>query len=72
MAVAKLVHVTRELLAKGQRCSILSMSSTNLDNIVEFGSLGIERVSKSFKLGQESLVNLENGSDMHDRGEYII
>ena len=66
------MHVTRELLAEGQGRGILSMSSTNLDNIVEFGSLGIERVSKSFKLGQKSLINLENGSDMHNRGEHII
>lgn len=72
VAIAQLVHVTGELLAEGQGCSILSMSPTNLNNIVEFSPLGIERVSQSIKLGQESLVNLENGGDMHNRGEYII
>ena len=72
VAVAQLVHVTRKLLAEGQGRGILSMSPTDLYNIVEFSPLGIKRVSKSFKLGQKSLVDFENGGDMHDRGEDII
>jgi len=45
VAIAELVNVTRELLTKSQRSGILSVSSSNLDDIIEFSALGIKNIS---------------------------
>ena len=72
VTVLELMDVAGEFLTKGQRSSILSVSSSNLDDIIEVGSLGIQLFDKSRKLGEETLVDFEDSSDMHDRREGIV
>ena len=46
LAIFQLVHITREFLAQGERRCILSVSSTNLHDVVEFGALSIKGCSQ--------------------------
>ena len=72
LAIAKLVHISRELLTEGQRCGILGVGATNLHNVVELGALGVQDFGECGKLGEQALVDLEHGSDVHDRWERVI
>ena len=47
------------------------MSSTDLDDRLEFSSLGLEGVVELVKSGQESVVDLDNSRDVHGGGEAV-
>lgn len=66
MAIAKLVHVARELLSKSERSGVLGVGATNLDDVVEFSALSVKNFNQACEFGQETLIDLKDGSDMHD------
>ena len=72
LAVSQLVHVARELLAEGERSGILGVSATDLHDVVELSTLGVESICEGSQLGEQALIDLENGCDVHDRWESVI
>ena len=46
--VAKHARVTRPLLAEGDRCGVLHVRSSNLDDVLPFAGLCRDRVSQRF------------------------
>ena len=64
-AVCELVDISRELLTEGQWCRILSMRSADLHDIIELCTFLVQYCSQVSKLGQEPLVDFEDGGDMH-------
>ena len=64
-AVCKLVDISRELLAEGQWCRILSMCPADLYDIIELSTLLVQYCSQGSELGQEPLVDFKDGGDMH-------
>lgn len=72
LALLQLVDVGAKLLTEGQGSSILSVGTANLDNVRELVALQGEGLSETDQLGQEALISLQNGRDVHDRGEGVV
>ena len=68
----KLKHITTELLSEGQRCRILSMSTSNFDNIFELVLFCLESFYQPFEVWKKSLIGFQHSSDMHDSWKGII
>lgn len=68
----QLSDVARELLAESQGGGILQMSTTDLDDLVELLDLLLESIAKAAQGRQQSVLELENGSDMHGSGERVV
>jgi hypothetical protein len=71
-AVLELGNVARELLAEGQGSSVLQVSATNLDDLLECLALGLDGVLEGDQRRQERLLEVENGGDVHDSGEGVV
>ena len=64
-AVSELVDISRELLSESQWCRILSMCPADLNDIIELSTLLVQYCSQVSELGQKTLVDFKDGSDMH-------
>jgi hypothetical protein len=62
----KLMHVCSEFLTKGEWSGILSVGSTDLDNVRELFGLGFEGLGQSLEFRKETLVDFEDSCDVHD------
>lgn len=61
--------ITRELLTKSQGGSVLQVSSTDLDDVLESVLLGLKSSVKLLHRGKKLLVDLNDGSNVHSGGE---
>jgi hypothetical protein len=66
VTIAQLVDIAGEFLSESQRSGILSMGATDLNYIVKLGPLGIHDIDQALQLGQKSLIDLEDSSDVHN------
>lgn len=64
--------VTRKLLTKSKWSSILSMGSSDLDDILELLLLLLKSLEKSLETGEQDLVGLDDCGDMHGSWESIV
>lgn len=73
-AIIKLGNVAGELLSKGQGSGILQVRTSNLDDLLslEVLDLGLEGVAQAVKGGEELVLDLEHGGDVHYGGESIV
>lgn len=71
-AVLKLGNVAGELLAKGQGSGVLQVGAADLDDLLELLALGLEGVLEGDERGQERLLDVENGGNVHDSGEGVV
>jgi hypothetical protein len=67
--VSDLLNVSAELLSERKRGSVLQVGSTDLDNRLELGSLGLKGVVQLVESRQEGVVDLDDGRDVHGGGE---
>lgn len=65
VAIAQLVHVGRELLTEGQWSRILSVGAADFDDVLIILTLKLEGIGQGGQLRQKTLVDLEDGSDVH-------
>ena len=72
--IVKLSDVSRELLGQGQRGSILEMGASNLDDLLGFEivNLGLDGGAEAAESGEEVVLELEDGSNVHDGGEGVV
>lgn len=68
----ELGNISAEFLAQGQGGGILQMSSANLDNLVKGLSLHLQGISQPGQGGDEPLLEIEDGGDVHDGGERVV
>lgn len=61
--------VTRELLTESQGGSVLQVSSTDLDDVLESVLLGLEGSVQLLHGREKLLVDLNDGSNVHSGGE---
>ena len=59
------MDISRELLTEGQWCRILSMRPADLNDIIEFSTLLVHYLSQGSELWQKTLVDFEDGGNMH-------
>ncbi len=65
-------RVARELLAEGQRGRVLGMGAADLDDVRERRGLGLECVLEMGQAGNQAILELDRGRDVHRRGEGVI
>lgn len=70
--VSNLLGVPAELLAQGQRSSILGVGSPDFDDVLEFNCLLFERLGQDFESRDEHFVCLEDGCNVHNGREGIV
>jgi hypothetical protein len=68
----ELGDVARELLAKSKGSGVLQVGAADLDNVLELVDLHLEGVAEGLERRQKRLLDLDNGSDVHDGGEGVI
>ena len=71
-AVVKLCDVARELLAEGQGCGILQVCAANLDELLPLVALLLQGVAQAGEGGEERLLEVEDGGDVHDGREGVV
>ncbi|EEQ39392.1 conserved hypothetical protein [Clavispora lusitaniae ATCC 42720] len=71
-AISELLNVAGELSAQGQRSSILQVGSTNLDDVLEFLSLAVQRVTQSLQLRKQSVVDFSDSRNVHNGREGVV
>ena len=71
-AVLQLLHVAGELLAEGQRSSILQVCPANLDNLVELLRLLVKRILQAVECREQLLLEFEDGGNVHDGREGVV
>ncbi len=67
-----LVSPAAEFLSEGDRGSILSVGSSDLDDLIEFLSFLFKSRGEVFKSRDKSLVSFDNSSDVHSSWECIV
>ena len=72
LAVLELVNVGRELLSESKGSGILSVSSSDFDNVGEFVTLLSESFPETSDLGEEAFLDFEDSGDVHDRREGVV
>lgn len=68
----KLGDVARELLAQGEGGSILQVGTANLDQLLPLVHLDLQSIAQLLKRGQQGVLELDNGSNVHDGGERVV
>lgn len=68
----ELGDVARELLAKSKRSGVLQVGTANLDDVLELVDLHLEGIAEALERRQKGLLELDNGSDVHDGGEGVV
>ena len=73
-AVVELGNVAGELLGKGQGSGILQVRTSNLDDLLglKVVDLGLKSIAQAVKGGEELVLDLEDGSDVHDGREGVV
>ncbi|EAU43488.1 hypothetical protein R2601_23383 [Salipiger bermudensis HTCC2601] len=71
-ALADLVRVARELLAQGQRRSVLGVGAADLDDVLERVSLGFQRGGELLQPRQQHVARLHGDAHMHGRRESVV
>ena len=71
-AVADLLRVARELLTEGERRRVLEMGAADLDDLVKFCRLGLERRQQVLERRQELAVHLLDRGDVHRGREGVV
>ena len=66
------MSISWELLAKGQRCSILCVSSANFYNFVELPHFLFKGVMDEFQVGKEDTISFQDSGNVHGSGIAII
>lgn len=72
--LVELGNVAGELLGEGQRSGILQVSASNLDDVLglELVNLLLESVAERLDGGDQAVLDLENGSNVHDGREGVV
>ncbi len=65
-------NVSRELLAKSQRCGILGVRPSDFDDVLELVALRLEGVSQTREVRQQKAVGLADGGDVDHRREGVV
>lgn len=68
----QLSDVARELLTESQGGGVLQMSTTDFDDLVELLDFLLESVTKAAQGREQSVLELQDGGDMHGSGERVI
>lgn len=71
-AEVELLYVSREFLAQRQRRGILQMGPANLDEALPLVGLLLEGVAQADQGGEQRLLKVEDGGDVHDGGEGVV
>lgn len=71
-AVVELCDVARELLAESQGRSVLQVCAADLDELLPLLGLFLQGVAQAGEGGQERLLKVEDGGDVHDGGEGVV
>mmetsp|Transcript_29221 Transcript_29221/g.74970 ORF Transcript_29221/g.74970 Transcript_29221/m.74970 type:complete len:415 (-) Transcript_29221:64-1308(-) len=71
-AVRHLLRVAAKFLAQGQGRRVLGVRAPDLDDGVKLFGLGVQRGLQLLELGDEALVDLGGGGDVHDRREGVV
>jgi hypothetical protein len=71
-AKVELLDVAGEFLAKRQGCSILQVRPANLDDLLEQIALLLQGVAEALERREERLLEVHDGSDVHDGREGIV
>ena len=68
----ELGDISGEFLAKGERGSVLQVSSANLYDLLELLNLLLKSISQALQGWEESLFEFEDGGNVHDGGESVV
>jgi len=68
----ELSDVAGELLAQSERSSILQVGAANLDQVLELLDLLLQSVAQGLEGGQEGVLELDNGGNVHDGREGVV
>lgn len=68
----QLGDVAGELLAEGKRGGILQVGTANLDQVLELVNLDLQGVAQVLEGGEEGVLELQNGGNVHDGGEGVV
>jgi hypothetical protein len=71
-AKVELGNVARELLAQSQGSGVLQMGATDLDELLPLVTLLLEGVAQAGEGGQQRLLEVEDGGNVHDGGEGVV
>jgi hypothetical protein len=71
-AKVELLHIAGELLAQSQRRSVLQMCSANLDQVLPLVALLLQGIPEALQGGEERLLEVEDGGDVHDGREGVV
>lgn len=68
----ELSDVAGELLTQSEGSGILQVSTANLDDVVELLDLLLQSVAEGLEGGQEGVLELDNGGNVHNGGEGVV
>src|SRR5277367_4147426 len=66
------IDVAGKFLAEGKRRGVLEMGAADFYDVGEFLGFGVERVTKFFYGGEETLTRFGGGGDVHGGGEGVV
>jgi len=68
----QLGDITGELLAQSERGGILQVGTANLDQVLELLDLLLQSITQLLQRGQQSVLKLHHGGNVHDSGEGVV
>lgn len=70
--MVKGIDVGRELLAEGQRSSVLEVGAADFDDVSKSFTFGVEGVAEGGQGWEEGFSKFKDGGNVHDGGEGVV